>query len=60
MDTLNLDGETNLKEKIAPKETNFKNEKEISSLRGDLVCDSPNEFLDRWDGNITLVLEDRK
>jgi hypothetical protein len=24
-----------------------------------MVCDSPNEYLDRWDGNVTAHLEDR-
>lgn len=52
VDTMNLDGETNLKEKSAPKETHDVREDKIPMLSGTLTCDTPNEFLDKWDGNI--------
>lgn len=52
VDTMNLDGETNLKEKTAPKETHDVKPELIPYLEGTLTCDSPNEFLDKWDGNI--------
>ena len=54
VDTMNLDGETNLKEKIAPRDMNHLEEKDILISNGSITCDSPNEFLDKWDGNITL------
>lgn len=55
VDTMNLDGETNLKEKSAPKETHDVREDRIPYLSGTLTCDSPNEYLDKWDGNITCT-----
>jgi magnesium-transporting ATPase (P-type) len=54
VDTMNLDGETNLKEKMAPVDTNDLPEESLDKLEGSLTCDSPNEFLDRWDGNVTM------
>ena len=54
VDTMNLDGETNLKEKIATKEINTLSEQQIVGLSGQMVSDSPNEQLDRFDGNVTL------
>lgn len=48
--TMNLDGETNLKERtLAFEEINESNMKEFE---GRIVCDMPNESLDSWDGNI--------
>jgi hypothetical protein len=48
---MNLDGETNLKEKMAISE-NF-DEKDIGKLAGEMIVDSPNELLDYWEGSIT-------
>ena len=52
--------QTNLKEKIAPKELNKLEEAHILQLTGTMICDSPNEYLDRWDGNVTYTLEKGK
>ena len=41
---------------MAPKETNLLGDSEIAELRGSLVCDSPNEFMDKWDGNVTTKI----
>jgi P-type E1-E2 ATPase len=50
VDTMNLDGETNLKEKyVFSKEMNAE---KLRGFRGEVVCDSPNESLEDWDGNI--------
>jgi P-type E1-E2 ATPase len=49
VDTMNLDGETNLKEKFAFTK-DFK-EDQIFKFEGHVVCDRPNESLDEWDGN---------
>ena len=52
VDTMNLDGETNLKEKfVFNKEFNQQN---ISRFLGSVVCDMPNASLDDWDGNIHI------
>lgn len=53
VDTMNLDGETNLKEKVAHKETQILSEDELEQFEGELICDTPNEHLDKWDGNMT-------
>lgn len=53
VDTMNLDGETNLKEKFM-----FNKDLEedaVKKIKGELVCDSPNENLDEWDGNIHIL-----
>jgi magnesium-transporting ATPase (P-type) len=47
VDTMNLDGETNLKEKTSLLEK--LNEDKIYAIAGDMVCDEPNEVLDFWD-----------
>jgi len=55
VDTKNLDGETNLKEKLIPpsfKEFNIEND--IDNLEGSLICDCPNEYLDSWEAGITV------
>jgi magnesium-transporting ATPase (P-type) len=53
VDTMNLDGETNLKERTSPKELQVLKDEDIHQLDGELICDSPNESLEKWDGNIT-------
>lgn len=50
VDTMNLDGETNLKEKMAMCE-NF-DEKDIGKVTGEMIVDTPNELLDYWEGTI--------
>lgn len=55
VETMNLDGESNLKEKFIP---NFEKiransiteaEIQLSSLNGYVVCDKPNDNLEKWD-----------
>ena len=61
IDTKNLDGETNLKEKIVPKELqSLSIELEIPQLQGKVDCDLPNENLDKWDGNVSTNYSDKK
>lgn len=55
IDTMNLDGETNLKERISPKDLQQLKDEDIHFLDGELTCDSPNESLEKWDGNITSL-----
>ncbi len=55
VDTKNLDGETNLKEKmIPPALKDFNIQQDIDKLEGRLVCDCPNEYLDSWEGGVTV------
>lgn len=57
---MQLDGETNLKERTAPKETNVLTEQEITQLHGFMQCDSPNEDMNTWDCNVTVPINKKK
>ena len=50
VDTANLDGETNLKDKMEP--IPGMNEEKAVSMKGNLYCDKPNHVLDEWDAEI--------
>jgi magnesium-transporting ATPase (P-type) len=52
VDTKDLDGETNLKEKMVNADFLHFSEKEISEISGLIKCDMPNEYLDSWEGNV--------
>lgn len=52
VDTMNLDGETNLKEKVAILDK-F-NENKIELYSGEMNCDMPNEILDFWEGQCIM------
>lgn len=52
VDTKDLDGETNLKEKMVNSEFNKMDEKSLFSMEGTIQCDLPNEYMDFWDANI--------
>lgn len=52
IDTMSLDGETNLKEKIVLKEFQELEESLLFNLKGTCDCDTPNEFLDRFDATV--------
>jgi magnesium-transporting ATPase (P-type) len=51
IDTMNLDGETSLKEKIAVHE--YLDDRKLSFMQGELICDPPNENLERWSGQMS-------
>ncbi len=53
VDTMNLDGETNLKEKFVFAKDKYHRDS-AEDFAGFLNCDPPNENLDEWDGNLTL------
>ena len=52
VNTINLDGETNLKEKICLKETKEWTMDEILCKQGMIDCEGPTEYLESWEGNI--------
>ena len=54
VDTMNLDGETNLKEKyvFSKKFTDLL----MTHFHGEVICDQPNESLDEWDANVNFRL----
>jgi len=52
VDTKDLDGETNLKEKMVNAEFLEFTEKQLLEVSGVIKCDMPNEYLDSWEGNL--------
>lgn len=52
VDTMNLDGETSLKDKTALLK-DF-DENKLVLINGTIVCDTPNENLEKWEGNLTF------
>ena len=46
-DTINLDGETNLKEKNALRDDY--DEAQLQKINGEIRCETPNENLEKWD-----------
>ena len=49
VDTMNLDGETNLKEKLCPQGTKEIPKNKMISNHCKIICDKPNEILDKWE-----------
>jgi P-type E1-E2 ATPase len=54
VDTKNLDGETNLKEKLVPPAFKKITIDQLDKINGVMQCDTPNEFLDSWEGNLSI------
>lgn len=54
IDTANLDGETNLKEKMEP--LGHLKLEEALKMVGKLFCDKANHILDEWDGEIISTM----
>jgi P-type E1-E2 ATPase len=52
VDTMNLDGETNLKEKYCFAKSVLPTLETSANAQGYLQCDPPHESLEEWDGNI--------
>lgn len=55
LDTMNLDGETNLKEKLIPPGMKDYSPEEIANLTGFLICDKPNENLEKWECTLNYI-----
>ena len=51
VDTMNLDGETNLKPRVIANEL-ANNEAFVNNLKGKIMCDRPNASLEDWDATI--------
>lgn len=52
---MNLDGETNLKERNTPPETKLLEEEEVINISGAILCEKPNENLEKWDAVLTIT-----
>ncbi len=51
---MNLDGETNLKERTCPSETKNITEEELKNLKGEIICEKPNELLTKWESTLYI------
>jgi phospholipid-transporting ATPase len=51
---MNLDGETNLKNKLIPAGLKGLNKDTAVKLEGAILCEPPNENLEKWDGSLTI------
>lgn len=60
VETKNLDGETNLKHKSCIKELQavITNPEDASAFRGQVICESPNDQLYKFEGTITTTNKD--
>jgi phospholipid-transporting ATPase len=56
IETKNLDGETNLKQKVANKDlmTLCPNDEALGELRATVKCEGPTDKIYQFDGNITI------
>ena len=41
---------------MSPKDLNNLEEAHILQMSGSITCDSANEYLDKWDGNVTTII----
>lgn len=55
IDTLNLDGESSLKEKSAVPFVQDLTDENLLGFDGEIACDVPNENLEKWDANLSSV-----
>ncbi|XP_075248083.1 putative phospholipid-transporting ATPase IM isoform X2 [Convolutriloba macropyga] len=61
IETAELDGETNLKMRQGLKETeHITKPKQISQIRGRIVCEQPNNNLNDFQGDLILLLPEKK
>jgi magnesium-transporting ATPase (P-type) len=49
VDTMNLDGETNLKEKLLPQGLKDFERERILQSSGNIICNRPDENLEQWE-----------
>jgi len=54
VDTMNLDGETNLKEKMIPAGLKDLAKGEIIESNGNIICNLPDENLEKWECNLNI------
>ena len=59
IDTMQLDGETNLKEKYVPALFKARSPDELVEMEGDIICDYPSAELDKWDCCVRIANNNR-
>ena len=57
VDTVNLDGESNLKIKKSQYKTQSLVDILVCTINGILQCDTPNDLLDSWEGFLTITID---
>jgi len=50
---MNLDGETNLKDRELALDPKDMKDRNLADLKGKIECDVPNASLEKWDGNLS-------
>jgi len=54
VDTMNLDGETNLKEKMIPLGLKEVNKEKLILSSGNIICNLPDENLEQWESVLNI------
>lgn len=54
VDTMNLDGETNLKEKMIPQGLKGIEKEKIIQSSGNIICNKPDENLEQWESVLNI------
>lgn len=54
VDTMNLDGETNLKEKMLPQGLKGLEKEKIIQSSGNIICNQPDENLEQWESVLNI------
>ena len=54
VDTMNLDGETNLKEKMIPLGLKQVDKEKLVSSSGNIICNLPDENLEQWESVLNI------
>ncbi len=57
VDTMNLDGETNLKEKMTPPGARELTYDAVCKSNGSIITEKPNENLDKWECSLTITID---
>jgi P-type E1-E2 ATPase len=60
IDTVNLDGESNLKDKKCNLNLLMISKKQLQDLKAVLICEKPNDNLENWEGYIQHIDNDSK
>ncbi len=56
VDTMNLDGETNLKEKKIPPDCKNLTKEKIINGKGNIICNQPDENLEKWESTLNISI----
>jgi P-type E1-E2 ATPase len=60
IDTVNLDGESNLKDKKCYHNIQSMSDRDLCNISGIIKCENPNEQLDYWEGYMRILRQGRE